>query len=241
MLAVLLESRAARRRQNAGTAFGGTAFSLVAHLAILAVTIATSVGRALPRPESPKPVALTYVIPRPLRPTSAPRPIEPPLPRVLPAALTTTFTILRLPSPRFTSVPTIDFAQSARPSQTAIGPTSGLAGAVFRGIIDGGDDRPAGGAWRGSELAMRIVTSVTPRYPEMLRRAQVEGNVIIMFAIDTAGRVLMPSVKVVKSTHDLFTRAVMDALPGFRFKPAELGGHPVTALAEMPFEFTIGR
>jgi len=153
-----------------------------------------------------------------------------------------TFTILRLPSPRFMSVPTIDFAQSVRSSQTATGPTSPLAGAVFRGIIDGADDLPPGGrAWRGSELAMRIVTSVKPRYPETLRQAQVEGNVIIMFAIDTAGRVLMPSVKVLRSTHDLFTRAVMDALPGFRFQPAELGGHRVPSLAEMPFEFTIGR
>ena len=41
------------------------------------------------------------------------------------------------------------------------------------------------------------------------------------------------------STHDLFTRTVRAALPAFRFKPAELGGHRVRALAEMPFEFQI--
>jgi hypothetical protein len=37
----------------------------------------------------------------------------------------------------------------------------------------------------------------------------------------------------------LFARAVRDALPAFLFKPAELGGHRVRALAEMPFEFQI--
>jgi protein TonB len=57
--------------------------------------------------------------------------------------------------------------------------------------------------------------------------------------VDTSGRIDMNSVTVIASTHDLFTRAVRDALPAFRFKPAELGGHRVRALAEMPFEFQI--
>jgi len=43
----------------------------------------------------------------------------------------------------------------------------------------------------------------------------------------------------VSSTHDLFSRAVLEALDGFRFKPAEVGTRRVAALAEMPFEFRI--
>jgi periplasmic protein TonB len=46
-------------------------------------------------------------------------------------------------------------------------------------------------------------------------------------------------VAILSSTHELFSRAVRDALPGFRFRPAEMGGHRVRALAEMPFEFQI--
>jgi hypothetical protein len=48
-------------------------------------------------------------------------------------------------------------------------------------------------------------------------------------------------VQFVRSTHDLFSRAVRDALVNFRFKPAEIGGRKVSAMAEMPFEFAIQR
>jgi hypothetical protein len=51
----------------------------------------------------------------------------------------------------------------------------------------------------------------------------------------------MASVQVLSSTHDAFTAAVREALPRFRFKPAEVGGRRVAALAEMPFEFRISR
>jgi TonB family protein len=57
--------------------------------------------------------------------------------------------------------------------------------------------------------------------------------------VDTSGLVDPVSIRVVTSTHELFTRAVRDALSEFRFKPAEVGGRRVPALAEMPFEFRI--
>ena len=111
---------------------------------------------------------------------------------------------------------------------------------LAHGIFDGteGDNR---NEWRGVDLQTRIVTSARPRYPESLRQAAIDGTVLVRFVVDTTGRVDMSSVAVVSSTHDLFTRAVRDALPGFRFKPAESGGHHVRALAEMPFEFQITR
>ena len=66
---------------------------------------------------------------------------------------------------------------------------------------------------------MRIVTSAKPRYPESLRQAGIDGRVLVRFTVDTLGRVDMSSVQILESTHDLFTRAVRDALAGFRFKP----------------------
>jgi TonB family protein len=63
--------------------------------------------------------------------------------------------------------------------------------------------------------------------------------VLVRFVVDTVGRIDMTSVQVLQSTHDLFTRAVRDALESFRFRPAEARGHRVRAMAEMPFEFQI--
>jgi protein TonB len=84
---------------------------------------------------------------------------------------------------------------------------------------------------------MRIVTSATPRYPESLRQAGLDGRVLVRFIVDTIGKVDMNSVQVLESTHDLFARAVRDALGRFRFKPAEVRGRRIPAMAEMPFEF----
>ena len=245
MLAVLLESRTPRRRRNGETTVGGAAFSVAAHLAILAATVATTMRATMPRAERPKPVALSYLAPPP-PPPAVPKPaVLPPAPALqrrmaLPASQTMMFTILRLPSPRAVAPPTIDFAQNLSSRHAADGPPT-PTGSLVRSIVGAGDDRPSNGPWRGSELTTRIVTSATPLYPDMLRLAGVEGSVLIEFAIDTTGRILIPTVEVLQSTHDQFTRAVMEALPRFRFRPAESGGHPILSFAQMPFEFRIPR
>jgi protein TonB len=95
--------------------------------------------------------------------------------------------------------------------------------------------------WRGKELLMRIERAAKPRYPEALRQSGIEGRVVVQFTVDTAGRVEPSSIRILNSTHDLFTRAVRDALVQFRFAPAAVGDRRVPALAEMPFEFQITR
>ena len=78
-----------------------------------------------------------------------------------------------------------------------------------------------------------------PRYPDMLRSANVEGEVLAQFVVDTTGRADMSSFKVLKSTHDLFTNAVKSSLPNMKFYPAEVGGKRVKQLVQMPFQFSL--
>ena len=78
-----------------------------------------------------------------------------------------------------------------------------------------------------------------PRYPDMLRSANVEGEVLAQFVVDTTGRADMGTFTVLKSTHYLFTNAVKSALPNMRFHPAEVGGRKVKQLVEMPFQFSL--
>ena len=78
-----------------------------------------------------------------------------------------------------------------------------------------------------------------PHYPDMLRSARVEGSVLAQFVVDTTGLVELSTFKVLKSSHELFTAAVKDALPAMRFTPAEAGGMRVRQLVEMPFPFNI--
>jgi TonB family protein len=80
-----------------------------------------------------------------------------------------------------------------------------------------------------------------PRYPDMLRSANVEGAVLAQFVVDTTGRVDMSTVKVLKTTHDLFTNSVKLALSDIKFSPALVGGRKVKQLVQMTFPFSLSQ
>jgi protein TonB len=78
-----------------------------------------------------------------------------------------------------------------------------------------------------------------PDYPDMLKQASIEGEVLASFVVDTTGRADVSTFKVLKSTHQQFTDAVRRALPRMRFLPAEVGGRKVKQLVQQPFTFAI--
>ena len=78
-----------------------------------------------------------------------------------------------------------------------------------------------------------------PRYPDFLRRANIEGEVVAQFIVGPDGVADVRSLKVLKSTHDLFAKAVREALPQMRFNPARVGGKAVRQLVQQPFTFSI--
>ena len=88
------------------------------------------------------------------------------------------------------------------------------------------------------KTAQLLPGNPSPRYPDLLRSANVGGEVIAQFVVDTSGRPQMETFKVMRSTHDLFTASVRAALPNLRFSPAEVGSHKVKQLMQMPFQFT---
>ena len=239
MLTVLLESHARRQRR-----IGGITLSVAAHFAIIAAVTATTVrGTPVPR-ERIKPIPII------VRPTVKP-PLEQRPERVTTSRSprSTAFAAVPISTPTIDQIPAASWTEPSLPSLADVG-REGVERAVIaiggsgtpgpRTVVDGGGN-PDGDAWRGSELLMRVVTSSIPRYPAALRQSGIDGRVLVRFVVDTAGRIDMASVQVLQSTHELFTRAVRDALAGFRFRPAEQGRHRVPALAEMPFEFRITR
>jgi TonB family protein len=79
-----------------------------------------------------------------------------------------------------------------------------------------------------------------PEYPDRMRRAYVEGEVLVQFVVDTLGHAEMNTLKILRSTHSDFTNAVRLVLPGYGFQPAELNGRKVRQLTQMPFVFCLG-
>lgn len=85
--------------------------------------------------------------------------------------------------------------------------------------------------------ATRLPGSRMPMYPDSLRASRFEGEVLAMFVVDTAGRVVPRSLRILRSSHPLFVVEVRAALPEMRFTPAELSGRSVPQGVQELFTF----
>lgn len=80
-----------------------------------------------------------------------------------------------------------------------------------------------------------------PRYPDALREAGVEGEVLAQFVVGPEGVADMNTFKVLKSSDAAFTAAVQNALPNMKFNPPLVGGRAVRQLVQMPFQFNLAK
>jgi protein TonB len=121
----------------------------------------------------------------------------------------------------------------------------GVAGGIAKGVEGGKavvtDQNQTFFEFQVEKPVSQIAGAGSPRYPDMLRSAGVEGEVLAQFVVDTTGRADVGSFKVLKTTHDLFATAVKNALPNMRFSPAEVGGRKVKQLVQQPFTFAIAK
>jgi TonB family protein len=69
----------------------------------------------------------------------------------------------------------------------------------------------------------------------------VQGDVLTQFVVDQTGHVEMETLKILRTTHHDFSRAVRDVVREMRFFPAELAGCTVRQLVEFPFAFRLRR
>lgn len=82
-------------------------------------------------------------------------------------------------------------------------------------------------------------TSAAPVYPPALETRGIEGHVIVRFVVDSTGVVDMSTVMTIEATAAEFDRAVRDALPRMKFRPAKVGERRVRQLAEQLFKFEV--
>ncbi len=89
--------------------------------------------------------------------------------------------------------------------------------------------------------APRILSGPRLSYPEELRRAGVQGRVVVAAVIDTAGYAEPGSIKVVQSPHPAFRNQATHYVEKARFRPARIGDRPVRACVEVPMDFRLRR
>jgi len=87
----------------------------------------------------------------------------------------------------------------------------------------------------------QLLSGGIPKYPASLRAAGVEGEVQAQFVVNRDGNADASTLKVLKSTNELFSAAVTSAVPLMRFSAAEVDGHKVKQLVQQSFQFKLDR
>jgi protein TonB len=90
-----------------------------------------------------------------------------------------------------------------------------------------------------SELQQRpeAVSQVPPAYPPELRKAKIEGSVVVIFVLSDQGRVEDPRIE--NSSRSEFEKPALDAIKKWRFRPGVKDGQPVRSYVRMPMKFRI--
>jgi protein TonB len=81
------------------------------------------------------------------------------------------------------------------------------------------------------------VSKVFPHYPEIARRAGVEGTVHVNMWVTKDGRVQQAIV--LRTTHELFNQPALDAALQWTFTPAVMNNGPVAVWVTVPFRFRL--
>jgi len=121
---------------------------------------------------------------------------------------------------------------------TPAGQAGGVAGGFAGGMVGGRGTEPMPTSLVASPPV--VVKRVVPEYPEVARRAGIEGLVRLEAILDESGRV-EDSVRVLQSVPEL-DRAAIEAFRQWRFAPArDHDGRAVRVVLEVPIRFTLRR
>ncbi len=87
------------------------------------------------------------------------------------------------------------------------------------------------------EIAPVIIKRVQPVYPEIARKAGIEGTVWVELWITKEGKV--KKAVVVKSASEIFNQPTLDAAVQFVFTPAMMQNGPVAVWVTLPFHYRL--
>jgi protein TonB len=223
----LLESKAKKQKSP-----GGMVVSAIFHVLVIFLAIKATLNAGQKKEKIEQKVDFVEV-----KKDEPPPPKEKP-PEVMVAPPPKGFQTLTAPVNIPDVLPDIDLSKKVTNEADFTG--KGVAGGREKGIVGAAPvENQTYFEYQVEKPVMAVPGSPTPRYPDILKSAGVEGEVVVAFVVDTTGRADVSSLKILKSTHELFSAAVRTALPSMRFLPAEVGGKKVKQLVQQPFVFNI--
>jgi TonB family protein len=223
MLHVLLESGARSTERRARW----TAASVLTHMTLIAAAVALTMRDGHMPIERIELEPVVYVAPQP----TSRLPLMEREPGIAPVA----HEMLSIPVPM---VPQVNPSIVTEPGPLfLINPTGAEIARSISSTVLPGD---------GVYTEQRVDRIVVPRngngqpaYPSQLRLSGIDGDVLVRFVVDSAGRVEPASITIIQATHALFATAVRQWLLRTRYAPAELLGRPVRQLVEQRVAFML--
>ena len=232
----LIESKPTKQKTTGGLIFSGVVHAILITGAVYG-TLQAKEGLEKPKQEKVEFVEMKKKD-EPPPPKEEPKPI----PKELVAAPPPPkgFQVLTAPIKVPDVLPDIDLSKKVTDEADFSG--KGVAGGIAKGVVGGTAPVNTDQPYFEFQVEKQVQTasgSPQPRYPDMLKSANIEGEVLAQFVVDTTGRAEMGTFKVLKSSHDGFTQSVRNVLPNMRFYAAEIGGRKVKQMVQQPFTFAL--
>ncbi len=233
----LLESKAKKERMA-----GATVVTTVLYAGLITLAVWATADAGIKKDKSSN-QSVKFVEIKKEPPKEEPKPDKPPPPKevVVRPPPPKGFQVLRAPVKIDVKIPEIDLSKSVTNEADFSG--KGVKGGIASGVV-GGTAIVADKTYFEFQVekpAQAASGNPSPRYPEVLKSAGVEGKVMAQFVVLETGRADMDTFKILSSDNDLFSSAVKNVLSSMRFLPAEIGGKKVRQLVQLPFEFKINR
>ena len=87
-------------------------------------------------------------------------------------------------------------------------------------------------------MKSQLIRKVEPEYPELARRARVQGVVILVVTVDEEGNVA--DIKVSRG-HPMLNEAAERAVRQWKYSPTLLNGEPIPVIATVTVNFVMGK
>ena len=236
MFNTLLESAPKKEKS-----LGSTMTSAILHAVIIAAVVVATASAGVKKDEKAKQEEVKFVdVPKKEPPPPEPEKAPPPPDVVAAPPPPKGFQVLTAPINIPDKIPEIDLSKAVTDEADFSG--KGVEGGTSKGVVGGkapvNSDQPYF-EFQVEKPVLPREGNPTPKYPEVLRSANVTGEVVAQFVVDTTGHAQMNTFKALSSSHDLFTAAVRNTLPQMRFYPAETGGRKVKQLVQQAFKFNV--
>jgi len=126
------------------------------------------------------------------------------------------------------------------------GPAGGVSGGVVGGLLAGSAPVAAPPPPKpvrrepikvgGNVQESKLIRKIDPAYPELAKRARVQGKVVMVVNIDEEGNVI--DLKVT-SGHPLLNESAESAVKQWKYSPTLLNGEPVPVIATVTVIFNL--